>query len=193
MKEKTPFIPNSTQNPNVFFDWIFPFLSKGELQCLLYIIRRTYGFHKKKDRISLSQFVNGITTRDGRKLDCGAGVSRPCAVESLKNLRGSGIVIIIKENNINWYEINSELLGDKYVHNKVVKKINQLRNLTKSSKKNKPKQVKLFNPQYKGNKGNKVSIIKNLKKEEKTKKEFSLKDIRKGRKKLSKELTFSKV
>jgi len=40
---------------------------------------------------------------------------------------------------------------------------------------------------------NKKKIIKNFKKEEKPKKEFSLKDIRSGRKKLSKKLTFAKV
>jgi len=188
--KKTPFVPNSTQIPNIIMDFIIPGLPPAETKCLLYICRRTYGFHKKRDRISLSQFVNGITTKDGKKLDCGAGVSRPSAVEALKNLRGSGLVVITKDNRGNHYEINGELLGDKYVENVVVKKVNQLRKLTRIGKESKPKQVKIFNLQYKGKKGNKDSIIKNLKKEEKQKKVFSLKDIREGRKKLSKELTF---
>ena len=111
-------------------------------------------------------------------------------VEALKNLKGSGLVIVTKDNRGNHYELNSELLGDKYVENVVVKKINQLRKLTRIGKESKPKQVKIFNLQYKGNKGNKDSIIKNLKKEEKQKKVFSLKDIREKRKEFSKKSTF---
>ena len=42
---------------------------------MLYIMRRTYGFKKRQDAISYSQFLYGITCRDGRQLDQGAGIS----------------------------------------------------------------------------------------------------------------------
>ena len=50
-------IPNSTQIPNVILDKIIPGIPNAEAKCLLYICRRTYGFHKEKDRISLTQFT----------------------------------------------------------------------------------------------------------------------------------------
>lgn len=156
-------IPNSTQIPNVILDFIVPQIPEGEGKCLMYICRRTYGFHKERDRISLSQFVDGIKDRNGNQLDCGAGVSRPTAVESLKNLIGSGLVKVIRTPAGNYYEIDCELLVESSVENGVVKKINQLRKLTRTGKESKPKQVKLLNLQKKGNKGNKDVIIKNLK------------------------------
>jgi hypothetical protein len=156
-------IPNSTQIPNIILDKIIPRIPEAEGKCLLYICRRTYGFHKEEDRISLSQFTDGIKDRDSEILDYGSGLSRPSVVEALKHLVKSGIVKVRKDTSGNWFEINCELCVDKYVDNEVVKKINQLKKLTKSSKANLPKQVKLFNPQKKGNKGNKVITTENNK------------------------------
>lgn len=164
-KKQNILIPNSTQIPNVILDKILPGIPEAESKCLLYICRRTYGFHKERDRISLTQFTQGITGRDGKKLDYGTGLSRPSVVEALKHLIGTKIVKVIKDNKGNFYELDCELLGDKYVEEVVVKKINQLKKLTRIGKESKPKSVKLFNPQNKGNKGNKVIIINNLKNE----------------------------
>src|SRR5690348_16780533 len=68
--------PNYTPVPDGFFDILLPILTDIEIRVLLYIIRRTYGFKKPADQVSLSQIVHGITTRDGRQLDSGAGVSK---------------------------------------------------------------------------------------------------------------------
>ena len=38
---------------------LFPFTKIGEMKVLLYILRKTYGFKKQEDRISLSQFAKG--------------------------------------------------------------------------------------------------------------------------------------
>ena len=56
--------PNYTQVPDELFDELMSELSGAELKVLLYIIRRTFGFKKDSDNISLSQICNGITTRD---------------------------------------------------------------------------------------------------------------------------------
>ena len=71
MPENKPksLIPNSTQVPNVILDLFIPRLPEGEARCSLYICRRTFGFHKKRDRISLSQFVDGIRDKEGKVLD----------------------------------------------------------------------------------------------------------------------------
>lgn len=77
--------PQYTPVPDQVFDELMPTLSLAELRTLLYIIRRTFGFKKDRDAISLSQLLNGITTRDGRVLDHGTGI---CKTSLLKALRG---------------------------------------------------------------------------------------------------------
>ena len=78
--------PNFTPVPDELFDEIAPKLTEAELRVLLYIIRRTFGFKKDTDDISLSQLVEGITAKDGRVLDAGTGVSRSTAVRAVKGL-----------------------------------------------------------------------------------------------------------
>ena len=47
--------PNYTQIPNIFFDELLPILGLAEMKVLLTIYRKIFGWHKKRDRISLSQ------------------------------------------------------------------------------------------------------------------------------------------
>ncbi len=84
--------PNGTIVPDAFFDEVAPLLPEGELRVLLYIIRRTFGFKKASDDISLKQLVEGIRTQDGRVLDSGAGVAKSSAVRAVKGLIAKGIV-----------------------------------------------------------------------------------------------------
>ncbi len=85
--------PNGTIVPDDVFDVLLPHLNDAELRVLLYIIRRTFGFKRERDNISLRQLVNGITTRDGRVLDGGAGLSKASAARGLKGLKEKGIII----------------------------------------------------------------------------------------------------
>lgn len=55
----------------------------SEFQVLFFIIRKTYGYHKKEDRISLTQFEKGT------------GLSRPTVVKTLKNLMVRNMVVKI--------------------------------------------------------------------------------------------------
>ena len=129
---------------------------------MLYICRRTFGFHKEEDRISFSQFINGIKGRDGKRLDYGTGLARPSVSEALKNLRQSNAIFVEKDSKGNYYKVNLEMDIDK-----VVKKVNQLRKLTNIGKESEPKLVKLLNLQKKGNKGKKeegFSLFKRKKK-----------------------------
>ena len=146
-------IPNSTQIPNILLDFVLPELPAGEMRCLLYICRRTFGFHKEQDRISFSQFVKGIKDKDK-----GCGVSRPVVAEAIKNLLKAGAIFVQRDTRGNVYKINLDM--DLV---EVVKKVNQLRYLTKSGKESKPKVVKLLNLQKKGNIGNKEKICSTLK------------------------------
>lgn len=55
----------------------------SEFQILFFIIRKTYGYRKKEDRISLTQFEKGT------------GLSRPTVVKTLKNLMARNMIVKI--------------------------------------------------------------------------------------------------
>ncbi len=84
--------PHYTQVPDELFDELLSTLSGAELKVVLYIIRRTFGFKKQRERISLSQIRTGITTRDGRVLDRGTGLSLSAAQSAIKGLVAKGII-----------------------------------------------------------------------------------------------------
>jgi phage replication O-like protein O len=106
-----PF-PNTTQIPNAVFDSLMPGLSGGELKVLLYICRRTFGFQKDSDRISLSQIAHGITTRTGKVLDHGTGLCKRRVITALKTLEKKNIISITRTvdetglNAVNTYRLN---------------------------------------------------------------------------------------
>lgn len=86
-------IPNSTQVPDVILDHWMAELSGAEFKVLLYIARRTYGFGKDNDTISLSQIAGGLKRRDGTVLDRGTGASRSSVARSLKVLEERGLIV----------------------------------------------------------------------------------------------------
>lgn len=92
----TPFqgfrSPRYTQVPDELFDELLPTLSGAELKILLYIIRRTFGFKREADAISLSQMMTGITTRDGHLLDRGVGLDKPTLLAALRSLVTRNII-----------------------------------------------------------------------------------------------------
>ena len=123
-----PF-PNTTQIPNDLFDSLMPSLTGGELKVLLYICRRTFGFQKDSDRISLSQIAHGITTRTGKVLDHGTGLCKRHVITALKTLEKKNIISITREvdetglNAVNTYRLNMAAAGhaaETPVHHGVV-------------------------------------------------------------------------
>ena len=156
MEQKETLIPNSTQIPNYVLDMVLPRIPEGEARCLLYICRRTFGFHKQEDNISFSQFEHGIQTSQSRQLDFGTGLSRPTIAVAIANLVASEAISVERRSRGNRYRLNIHMDVDK-----LVKEINQLRKLTKIGKASLPKTVKLFNPQKKEKK-EKQSLMQNL-------------------------------
>jgi hypothetical protein len=84
-------IPNSTQVPNLVLDLLIPLLHDGEARVLLYLCRRTYGFQRQADRISLDQFTHGIRGNP-RQHDFGMGLGRQGVINGLAVLLEAGIV-----------------------------------------------------------------------------------------------------
>jgi hypothetical protein len=89
--------PNFTTVPDEFFDDLVPKLGNAELRVLLYIIRRTFGFKKERDSISLSQMVEGIVRKDGTRLDSGTGLKKAAVCKALSSLERQGIIYRTKQ------------------------------------------------------------------------------------------------
>jgi phage replication O-like protein O len=85
--------PNYTPVPDELFDEQLPDLSGSELKVLLYIIRRTFGFKKDSDNISLNQLLHGITTKEGEVLDRGTGLTKKTLLEAIKSLVEKNLII----------------------------------------------------------------------------------------------------
>ncbi len=84
--------PNTTPLPNCIVDEYLPFFTGAELKVILYLVRRTLGFHKTRDAISLNQICNGIVRKDGRRLDRGTGLHKSTACDALNTLAGWGMI-----------------------------------------------------------------------------------------------------
>ena len=73
-KSSGKLIPNTTPLPNILIDQIAPALSSSSLRVLLAICRKTYGFHKRSDKISFN-LLQKLT-----------GLSRPGVNKGIKGL-----------------------------------------------------------------------------------------------------------
>lgn len=95
--EKGEFIgfasPRYTQVPDELFDDLLADLAGSELKVLMYVIRRTFGFKRDSDHISLSQMVQGITRKDGSVLDRGTGLTKESVIKAARALVDKGILI----------------------------------------------------------------------------------------------------
>jgi phage replication O-like protein O len=111
-------IPNTTQFPNFLLEEVAPMLSSASLRVLIVIVRKTYGFHKRADRISFNQL---------QKL---TGLSRVGVNEGLKGLGPllkvrPGVKNSPTVEGITSYEINIDIPTDE-----LVSKLYQYRKLT---------------------------------------------------------------
>ncbi len=98
--------PNHTQTPNDLFDHWLPLLGEGELKVLLVIIRKTFGWHKIRDNISLSQL---------EKL---TGLTKTNILAAVRSLVSKGLVLKEVHGNSGfqetWYELVIEDSNSSY-------------------------------------------------------------------------------
>lgn len=89
------FIPNSFQVPNALVDDLMAELGGIELKCYLLVIRKTKGWSKEFDAISLSQFVTFT------------GAGKTAVINALKNLVDAGLLVRkVGVRNTSVYAIN---------------------------------------------------------------------------------------
>ena len=90
--------PKGVFIPDEFIDFIMPYLKESELKVMLYIFRRTYGFRKFFDKISINQLINGIKKKDGTQLDNGTRMARNSVLLALRNLEFIGLIKSVKKS-----------------------------------------------------------------------------------------------
>lgn len=90
-----------TKVPNILLDRYLPNLSGSELTILLIICRKTFGFHKTKDRIALSTMVS-LT-----------GMTKTTVIQSIRNLVEQGIVLKIETTMLHSYCIEPSIIERK--------------------------------------------------------------------------------
>jgi hypothetical protein len=91
--------PHYTQVPDEVFDLLMPYLTESELKVLLYICRRTFGFKKDADAISVEQMEKGIIRKDGRRLDYGTGLARKSVQRGIAGLIDRGLIIQVRTHD----------------------------------------------------------------------------------------------
>jgi hypothetical protein len=103
MSRSLELIPNSFQVPNFLVDKLLPHLSGPQAKILMVLCRKTFGWHKREDVISFSQF------RDE------AGVSRSSAFEALRVFVDAGLVLKASKGRVdmNAWSLNLDADADK--------------------------------------------------------------------------------
>lgn len=121
-------IPNTCQVPNVLLDEVMPRLSGGSLKVLLAIVRKTYGFQKRSDKISF---------RTLREL---TGLSRDAVNHAIKDL-GPFLTVTHGRKGVPTLEgVNEYALNLNVETGELVRNSDQSENRT--SQKNRQEQVR---------------------------------------------------
>jgi phage replication O-like protein O len=104
---------NFTQIPNIIIDEWMKTMHASSFMVLMVICRKTLGWQKEYDFISLSQ-IQELT-----------GISRPVVIKALKELADKDLIIISQKLRINQYKLNlsKESLP---IQNEIVKDINYI-------------------------------------------------------------------
>ncbi len=94
---------NGTQIPDAYFDEVMAPLGPSAFTVLMYVSRRTFGFKRHSDQISLDQICHGIVTsevrdadgtviKSARHLDHGTGLAKSTVVRALDRLIAAGLI-----------------------------------------------------------------------------------------------------
>jgi len=109
--------PNYTQTPNQFFDEHMRDLNGSELKVTLAIIRKTFGFHKEKARISLTD------------LEEMTGLSRQSVIDGAAGAEEKGMISKVSDGGVNQWVVNfldqDNDEGSQKIRLPVVKKLDQ--------------------------------------------------------------------
>ena len=91
--------PHFLMLPEVFSDKYMAYLSGAEVKILIYLFRRTLGFGRREDDISISQMANGLKAENGTIFDHGTGLSKDTVVQAIKSLIKKNMIEKVKNKN----------------------------------------------------------------------------------------------
>ena len=113
--------PQYTQVPNELLDEFMPVLSGSELKVALFVARKTFGWHKEDDDLSISQIM------------AGTGLSRPAVCTATDKLVERGLLVRREgiDNTPHNYRLNVQTSKESLLG--VVKKVNSQKKLLKKS------------------------------------------------------------
>ena len=123
--------------PNGLLEILLPILGEAELKIALFVSRKTHGWHKESDDLSLSQFEEGT------------GLSRPAVVSGIASLVKRGVLIKTARGNNRPCNYRLVIPTSKPALPDETSKETQL---DATSKATLPQLVKQVNPQKKRNK-----------------------------------------
>lgn len=98
--------PNYTQIPNIVIDYWSSVLTPAEFKVLIFICRKTFGFQKKSDKISLSQIMKANKLSDRGALNCIETLEKKHKLLKVKRKKKPG------RNDMNTYSL---VISDKVV------------------------------------------------------------------------------
>lgn len=129
MSDKGFRAPNYTQIPNDFFDMI-PDMGEAEVKLMLVMCRNTFGYHRKKFRMSLT------------KLQKTTGLSRQGVINATESAEKRGLITKIKTDGVNEWVVNVVDQSTKETF-KVVNVVDQMVNVVdQTSQPDRPPSIK---------------------------------------------------
>jgi Bacteriophage replication protein O len=105
LSKASELIPNSFQVPNLLVDRLLPFLSGPQTKVVLLVCRKTFGWGKRVDLISLGQFQQQ------------AGLSRSSVYEALETFVRAGLLLKTSRGRqqVNEWSLNLEANADDVI------------------------------------------------------------------------------
>jgi Bacteriophage replication protein O len=105
LSKTSELIPNSFQVPNLLVDRLLPFLSGPQTKVVLLVCRKTFGWSKRVDLISLGQFEQQ------------AGLSRSSVYEALETFVRAGLLLKTSRGRqqVNGWSLNLEVNAEDVI------------------------------------------------------------------------------
>ncbi len=108
---------NWSKLPHQFIEALPLVETLGELKCILYILRHTWGFHDDDKKITIDEFSNGRKRKNRTRFDNGVGMSGPAIIDGLKRAEEHGFIEISVDNSDlgrikKFYSLKKEVLKD---------------------------------------------------------------------------------
>ncbi len=86
---------NWSKLPHVFIEALPIVRNVGELKCILYILRHTWGYQDTGKRITVDEFMHGRKKRDGTRIDDGTGLAKTTILAGLKQAEAHGFIVVV--------------------------------------------------------------------------------------------------